>query len=535
MLKGLRSVGLAAFLAVASMGYAQSGSQGVMLKSHIPQATFGASAGNDCWGYTSPSGREYAIMGLNNQVAFVEVTQAENPVIVETIPHSSSGWGDIKVYGTTAYAVTETQGTGLQVIDMSDIDNGNVILVQTINDFSRAHNLALDTTSGFLYTCGTRGGTGTTMCYDLTDPLNPVQVGQPSLTLNYSHDAQVFTYPSGPLAGRQIMFSFSEGRGVDIYDVTDKNATPTIIKRLEYPDIGYCHQGWMSEDMKYLYVDDEFDENNGNIDTRSLVFNIESMLTDFADPYGGTYFVGTFSSHLHTIDHNQYVDDGFIFQANYQSGLQIFDQGSNPIVPFKTGWYDTFVGGDEIGFDGAWSTYPFFPSGTVIISDIDGGLFIFDCSEALTRTTIPSAFNLTVGAVQSGGAGQFAVSDNQYLTLGMGGNSNTSRSFIQFDVSATAFDFSPNKISVQLESKANTSGYNQVIELFNWSTGEYEVIDDAPIQTEQNIEVSPTGDMSRFVNPVTKQVKVQIRVRQVMTNVSRIVYSVDQLKIKILR
>lgn len=37
---------------------------------------------------------------------------------------------------------------------------------------------------------------------------------------------------------------------------------------------------------------------------------------------------------------------------------------------------DTFPSEESNGFSGAWSVYPFFASGTVIVSDISRGLFI---------------------------------------------------------------------------------------------------------------------------------------------------------------
>ena len=237
-MKWFKQVSLVALSALAASVFAQGAPQGVVLKSQINLATFGASSGNDCWGYTSPSGREYAIMGLNNSVAFVEVTNPSSPVIVEQIPHGSSTWGDIKVFGHYAYAVTERASTGMQVIDMSGIDSGNVTLVRTITSLSRAHNVVMDDVNGFIYAVGTRGGTGTTMCFSLADPANPTPVGASSITEDYHHDAVIHTYTEGIYAGKQIWFGFSEGRGVDVYDVTDKN-NPVMIRRIVYPDMGY--------------------------------------------------------------------------------------------------------------------------------------------------------------------------------------------------------------------------------------------------------------------------------------------------------
>ncbi len=505
---------------------AQQAPVGSSLLKQIPLSTFNSGSGNDCWGYVSPSGREYAIMGLNNKVAFVEITNPLMPVVVDTISHTSSTWGDIKVYGHYAYAVTEASGTGIQVINMANIDNGIVTLVRTIASPGRSHNVALDTVSGFLYTCGSRNGTGTTMCFSLADPANPVQVGAASMTTNYQHDGQPVTYTTGPLAGKQLWFGCSESRGVDIYDFTDKN-NPVLIKRVVYPDMGYCHQAWLSEDRKYLYVDDEFDETNLSTTTRSLIFNVE-------DPYKAT-FVDSFTSGLLAIDHNQYVADGFTFQANYRSGLRIFDVAANPVAPVSVGSYDTYPANNNAGYDGAWSTYPFFPSGNVIVSDINGGLFILDVKEATTRRFKPITMAVIAGQAGVGNLASLYEDDNNYLVLNPW-QSDGDRYNVKLGASVTAYDNTPHRIQVLYSGKTNHVNPLQAIDLFNWQTGEYVTIDTTlGSQTEQTLLVTAQGDVTRFVNPLTKEVKARMRWSPNRADIQRIQVSVDQLQIRITR
>ena len=132
--------------------------------------------------------------------------------------------------------------------------------VKTVTSPGRSHTINIDLDSGFLYCVGTNEGTGTTMCFDLSNPRNPVRVGANSLTGgDYVHECQVVTYKQGPYVGKQIMFAGGTQRGFEIWDVTNKSA-PTRIRRVNYPFVGYCHQGWLSDDRKYFYVNDEFDE-----------------------------------------------------------------------------------------------------------------------------------------------------------------------------------------------------------------------------------------------------------------------------------
>ena len=128
-------------------------SQNVTVLAHIPLDGFASNpaGANDCWGYTSPSGREYALMGLRSALAVVEITAPSFPVIVAEVPHFDSNWSDVKVYGNHAYVVNEAGG-GMDVIDLSDVDNGVVTLVQllTTGGLGTAHNVSVDTDSGFL-------------------------------------------------------------------------------------------------------------------------------------------------------------------------------------------------------------------------------------------------------------------------------------------------------------------------------------------------------------------------------------------------
>ncbi|MCH8807569.1 MAG: choice-of-anchor B family protein [Planctomycetes bacterium] len=342
-----------AFLAVwfAHPAAAQFASENVSLHSWIDLDTFGATSGNDCWGYVSPAGREYALMGVRNKVAFVEITDPGNPNWFASVAHAGNLWGDVKVYQDHAYIVTEG-GSGIQVVDMSDIDNHVVALVRTISPPASSHNVVIDTDSGFLYAADGA-------IFDLSDPANPARVGTgPSW-----HDAQVVTYTSGPYAGREIMFASHGGAGMGIFDVTNKSNTIRISLNV-YPGLSYCHQAW-SEDLNYLYINDELDGI-----PRTIVFDISDL--------GNPVYAGEFSSGLPSIDHNNYVRGGILYSANYHSGLRIFDVSSNPVNPPEIGWFDTYPENNGGGFDGAWSVYPFFPSGTVIVSDMNRGLFILD-------------------------------------------------------------------------------------------------------------------------------------------------------------
>ena len=184
-------------------------SSNVDLKHGITLAELGAVEGNDCWGYVSPSGREYALMGVRTAMVVVEITDPANPVIIDSVAHTDSLWGDMKTYLTYAYVVNESGG-GLDIVDLSDVDNGNVTLVTSIttDGFSDSHNVAIDETSGYLYMCGGNLAGGRLQAWDLADPENPVFAGELDSDQGRGvHDATVAPLTSGPTSRQRIAFA----------------------------------------------------------------------------------------------------------------------------------------------------------------------------------------------------------------------------------------------------------------------------------------------------------------------------------------
>lgn len=350
-------------------------SNGVTLLGWVPLSAFGGvqTTGADCWGYTSPAGTEIAIIGLQSGVGFVDVTDPGLPVVIETLPAVSSDWRDIKVYQDHAYYCSEG-GDGIQIVDLSQVDQGTVSLVGSVNSAgtSASHNIAIDTDSGFLYQTG--GGDVPVeglRIYSLANPASPTFVGE--WDDRYVHDAQVVTYTSGPWAGRQIAFCFSESGagggspGVDILDVTNKNSIQTL-STLTYSSPVFSHQGWLSPDRQHLYINDELDELTFGGTTLTRVIDV----SDLTDPVQ----VGTFSSGTTSVDHNLYTEGSLIYEANYRSGLRVFD-ASDPTAPVQTAWFDTYEADDAAAFNGLWSVFPYFDSSTIIGSDIEKGLFVW--------------------------------------------------------------------------------------------------------------------------------------------------------------
>ena len=343
---------------------------------------------NDIWGWTDPlTGREYALVGRHDAVAFVDVTNPMEPIYMGFLPShgdAASVWRDMKVYKDHMFVVVDANGSnGMQIFDLTELRN----FQGGISRFSHsaryigietAHNVAINEETGFAYIVGGRPECRGLHMVDISSPLEPQFVGcfsHPGTGRSnngYTHDTQCVVYkgPDTDHFGQEICFSSNE-RALSIVDVTDKSA-PIPLAAASYPGVGYTHQGWLTEDHRYFVMNDEMDERNFVDRTRTLIWDV----TDVEDPVLAQEFLGRTGS----IDHNLYVRDQYVFASNYTSGLSIIDV-EDPLNPFEVAYFDTHPSSDRLGFSGTWSVYPFFASGTIVVNSHPDGLLILDPSQ----------------------------------------------------------------------------------------------------------------------------------------------------------
>lgn len=345
-----------------------------------PESARGIRA-NDNWGWTdSETGREYALVGRNDGTSFIDITDPTNPMLVGDLPKTpntprSQLWRDIKTYGDHAFIVADGAGAhGMQVFDLTrlrDVLDPPVVFDPDLlyrgdglNVVESSHNVIINEETGFAYLTS-RGCAGMHMV-DISEPMEPTFVGcsEPGGT----HDAQCIVYrgPDESYRGREICLRMS-GNRFQISDVTDKS-NPVELSTASHPNPAYMHQGWVTEDHRYFMMDDESDVIAGNVETtRTLVWELD----DLEDPILVKEFFGS----LPASAHNLYVKGDFTYQANYKYGLHILDT-SDPLNPVEVGMFDTSPFGTGPGFGGAWSTYPFFDSGTILVTSMQEGLFM---------------------------------------------------------------------------------------------------------------------------------------------------------------
>jgi choice-of-anchor B domain-containing protein len=387
----------------------------------------GASFLSDIWGWTSPAGQEYAIVGTTSGVVFVRVTDPTNPEYLGIVPTTNPNttrnfWWDLKSYQNYLYWTTEVNNAGVGIFDLSRLDALTSVAPGTplaadgrwgvdpvsgtgpdpVSGYIRAHNIAINPAVARAYLIGvskdpniapTFGDDGIVIL-DLTDPLNPVEVSTISGVDIDSHDAQIVTYQGPDLDhfGKEILFNYNGGElNVQIWDVSDP-ANPMPISAFSYPGASFTHQGWLTEDQSYVLVGDEEDELFGVSDPRNplLPDTARTYICDARD-LDLVECYGSFDSPAASIDHNLFVKGDKVYQAHYTAGIRVLGIGADGlgrIALSEIAHMDTeprlpneHMNHNINIFVGPWGVFPFFDSGTIAASDGLNGLILMSLAD----------------------------------------------------------------------------------------------------------------------------------------------------------
>lgn len=319
---------------------------------------FGTSGGSDCWGWTSPEGVDYAIMGVYNGVVFVN-TQT---MVAEGFVAGPTGgicgtvaWRDIKTLGHYCYVVSECTGTnqGLQVIDMHYLpDSVHLTGTFPVNGSNAwtSHNLSVDSIGEFLYLEGNTTPSTSIYMFNLSNPTSPAYWGSFGISSGI-HD--IYAYDDTVYVAEGSSGKFA------VWDLSNK-LDPKLIVRPTIPDAGYVHNIWPTADRQHCATTEETAGKTVKIWDISLLKNIQ-LVGEYLAPNG--------------LAHNVHFKDDTLFISHYQSGVAVVDI-TNPANPTEISRFDTFVLGEGLAFAGAWGCYPFSPNNLIYGSNMDGSLWI---------------------------------------------------------------------------------------------------------------------------------------------------------------
>ena len=359
---------------------------------------------NEVWGL-AVNGQEFAVLGSTGGMHFIDVTDPANPQQVAFVPGTSTGANlvhrDFKDFNGYLYCVAdEGSSATLQIIDIQNLPN-SVTEVYSSNEFVvTSHNLFIDTSQAKLYLLGAQGKT---KILDVSNPEQPVLLGSyPSSTffMPYVHDGYIRD---------NIAIMNCGGSGMWVIDFSDPAAPALLGTMTAYPGAGYNHSGWWSDDKQYFYLLDE---------THGSPVKVVDM-SDFGDmQVVAAIDAGSSSTQ---IPHNAIIRDNLLYVSYYYDGLQVYDI-SNPLDPQRVVYYDTYPGPDAAFYAGAWGVYPLLPSGNILISDIQSGLWVFGA--------LNPAVDLTFAATET----QFDICKEETITFKL----------------VIGSDFSPNGVDLEV-------------------------------------------------------------------------------------
>lgn len=334
---------------------------------------------NDVWGYVDQDGREYAIIGASDSILIFDITDVDNVVKVGGLHGDGScSWRDMKTWRNTLYAGSEC-GDGLLIFDLSDLPNSFTRVNKITSEFTRSHNIYIDSTnSARLYAVGTNGGTNEGMViYDLeadeTDP--PVLKRLRLDTLPGEASGGPSYYIHDIFVKNDTAYCSHGETGYAIWDIADVENINRVSEFLVLPmpdQESYVHSSWNVDDDSYAYVATEIGNRQMYIIEQSDKTSI-SLDTTWKEP-----LLEPCEGDDDNVPHNPYVHNGLLYISYYQDGINILDISTRR-EPFRLAFYDTSPNNTIYsGTTANWGVYPFFPSGTIIGSDTNNGLYVLE-------------------------------------------------------------------------------------------------------------------------------------------------------------
>jgi len=345
---------------------------------------------NGIWGWDDGLGKEYAIIGATSGVYFIDVTNPTNPIEVDFVPgrRNMCIWREIKTYSHYAYLVSDDGSpNSFQIVDLQYLPDSVHVVHDATTIFERSHTIFID--GNKLYCGSVKGGlfpNATSMAVlSLNNPELPTLLRKLStdfsLPSNSVHDMLIRNDTVYASAGYDGLFMFK-------YDSVANNFTLTG-SLTTYPQQGYNHSSALTDDGSTLVFMDEVP--NG----------LAVKVLDVTD-FNNLTIKSTFNSNVGPTPHNPFMVGTTCYIAYYQDGLQVYDV-SVPTTPVRIGYFDTHhqtaLGGPypSPAYQGAWGAYPYLPSGNVLVSDMQNGLFVLDPTAMFTsvqEVNGANAFNL---------------------------------------------------------------------------------------------------------------------------------------------
>lgn len=326
---------------------------------------------NSIYGWYDPvKKREYAILGGHSGTYFIEVTNPYVPVVRDFVPgrRDSCVWREYRTFDKYAYMVSDDGGNNsFQIADLSYLPDSVHVVHDDNTVITQAHTIFVEENRLYLASPKGKWGYGSMAVFSLDNPELPelkriLDADFPGL--DAAHDMFV----------RHDTVYVSDGfKGLFIFRQHQDFSFTPIGSLTSYPAQGYNHASSLTPDGKTLIFCDEIPSKLPvkALDVRD--FSNLSILDTFRCVPGGT-------------PHNPYVlNNDRVIVSYYADGVQVFDI-SRPDSIFRTGYFDTDTL-DENGiylnaYNGCWGAYIYLPSGIMLASDRQNGLYVLDPHQA---------------------------------------------------------------------------------------------------------------------------------------------------------
>ena len=314
-------------------------------------------------GWKSPTdGKEYALVGAHTGLSIVDVTNPAAPVQITLIPGPSSLWREVKTYGNYAYVTTEFGTSGLQIVNLTNLPTTPLPVTTwtpTIGgtQLKTIHALHVDEPNGRVYLYGSNVGNQRAIIADIkTNPIAPVYLG--SYDNRYIHD--------GYVRGDTLYACHINQGDCEIVNVTNPAAGVSLADWTT-PGV-FTHNSWLSKDSKTVFTTDEVPNSFLTSYDLSNLSNVTELDRIQSGP-GKNYYVH--NTHILQKNGAEYAVTSW-----YTDGVVIVDV-TRPGNMVEVGHYDTAPTDSSSNENADWGVYPFLPSGNLVVSDMQRGLFVF--------------------------------------------------------------------------------------------------------------------------------------------------------------
>jgi choice-of-anchor B domain-containing protein len=364
---------------------AQYNSQNITLLGHwynpaqVAEPSYGIKY-NSVWGWVNPKTKvEYGILGSGSGTSIIDLSNSLNPKEVDFVAgrRNKCIWREYKTYKNYLYAISDDGSpNSFQIIDLSPLPDSVHVVYDGTDIFERGHTLFIDGDKlyvGSVKQDAANGNVYSMGVYSLANPEKPVllrTLNQDDPKRSSVHDMLVRNDTVYASCGFDGLFIY-------LYDAIGNKLQP--INAIDfYERQGYNHSSALTKNGKTFVFCDE------------VPANLPVKVTDISDIHNIAK-ADTFKTNPGATPHNPYIkDNSHVLMAYYQDGLQIYDI-SNPNLPIRTGYFDTdTIDGTPNKYDltgtayhGCWGAYIDLPSGIILASDMQNGLFVLNANTAL--------------------------------------------------------------------------------------------------------------------------------------------------------